>query len=77
MKNLKIQEGLNEIDDDISAVTIEKNYSNELLESENKRINQIIQVKMLKRLEFGCKKILTLNHLKQKKDGLAKRIHKE
>ena len=35
------QEGLNEIDDDISAVTIEKNYSNELLESENKRIKPL------------------------------------
>jgi chromosome segregation protein len=35
------QEGLNEIDDDISAVTIEKNYSSELLESENKRIKPL------------------------------------
>ena len=35
------QEGLNEIDDDISAVTIEKNYSTELLENENKRIKPL------------------------------------
>ena len=35
------QEGLNEIDDDISAVTIEKNYSAELLENENKRIKPL------------------------------------
>ncbi len=37
----KSQEGLNEIDDDISAVTIEKNYSTELLENENKRIKPL------------------------------------
>lgn len=35
------QEGLNEIDDDISAVTIEKNYSTELLDNENKRIKPL------------------------------------
>jgi len=35
------QDALNEIDDDISAVTIEKNYSSELLESENKRIKPL------------------------------------
>jgi len=35
------QDALNEIDDDISAVTIEKNYSSELLDSENKRIKPL------------------------------------
>ncbi|MEY4370804.1 MAG: hypothetical protein RIQ48_519 [Pseudomonadota bacterium] len=35
------QDALNEIDDDISAVTIEKNYSSELLETENKRIKPL------------------------------------
>jgi chromosome segregation protein len=35
------QEELNEIDDDISAVTIEKNYSTELLDNENKRIKPL------------------------------------
>jgi chromosome segregation protein len=35
------QDALNEIDDDISAVTIEKNYSSEFLETENKRIKPL------------------------------------
>jgi chromosome segregation protein len=35
------QEGLSEIDDDISAITIEKNYSSELLDTENKRIKPL------------------------------------
>jgi chromosome segregation protein len=35
------QDALNEIDDDISAVTIEKNYSSEFLETENNRIKPL------------------------------------